>query len=120
MLLNKVDEEMKVAKAEAYRMGEEKEVTEAKCKGLEQEKYQLMKELEELRAGFPVEKEALIKNYQKQVDQMFFFGYQCCMRKNDITQYIPNYPSNEEEDATISGPTQGDKDLDVVGPSDRQ
>lgn len=111
---------MKVAKAEAYRMGEEKEVAKAKCKGLEQEKYQLMKELEELRAGFSAKKEALIEDYQKQVDQIFFFGYQCCMRKNDITQYIPNYPSNEEEDATISGPAQGDKDLDVVGPSDRQ
>lgn len=66
---------MKVAKAEAYRMGEEKEVAKAKCKGLEQEKYQLMKELEELRAGFSAKKEALIEDYQKQVDQIFFFGY---------------------------------------------
>ena len=46
-----------------------------------------MKELEELRVGFAVEKETLIEDYQKQVDEMFFFGYQCCMRKNGITQY---------------------------------
>ncbi|RVW73821.1 hypothetical protein CK203_056637 [Vitis vinifera] len=79
-----------------------------------------MKELEELRVGFAVEKETLIEDYQKQVDEMFFFGYQCCMRKNGITQYIPSYPSNEEKDATVSGPAQGDKDLDVVSPSDGQ
>ena len=65
VLLNKVEEERKAAKVEAYRIGEEKEVAEAKCKDLEQEKYQLMKELEELRAGFAAEKEALIKDYQK-------------------------------------------------------
>ena len=42
------------------------------------------KELEELRAGFAAEKEELKEDYQKQVDEMFFFGYQCCMRKNDM------------------------------------
>lgn len=56
VLLNKVEEERKAAKVEAYRMGEEKEVTEAKCKDLEQEKYQLMKELEELQAGLLLRK----------------------------------------------------------------
>lgn len=39
------------------------------------------------------------------------------MRKDDITQDILSYPSDEEEDATVSGPAQGDKNLDVVGPS---
>ena len=46
---------------------------------------QLKKELEELWAGFTTEKNELEKDYQKQVDEIFFFGYQCCMRKNDIT-----------------------------------
>ena len=78
------------------------------------------KQLEEIRVRFTIENEALIENYQKQVDEMFFQGYQCCMRKNGITQYIPSYPSNEEKDATVSGPAQGNKDLDVVGPSDGQ
>ncbi|RVW22289.1 hypothetical protein CK203_107769 [Vitis vinifera] len=62
-----------------------------------------VKELKELRAGFAAEKEELKVDYQKQADEMFFFGYQCCMRKNDITHDIPNYPS-DEEDATINGP----------------
>ena len=48
---------------------------------------------------------------------MFFFGYQCCMRKNDITHDIPHYSSDEEEDALGSGPYQGDKDLNAPGPS---
>ena len=77
------------------------------------------KELEELRAGFAAEKEELKEDYQKQVDEMFFFGYQCCIRKSDITYDIPNY-LYDEEDAIVSGPAQGDKDSDAVGPFDGQ
>ena len=47
---------------------------------------------------------------------MFLFGYQCCLRKNDITQDIPTYPSDYEEDTVVSGPTLGDKDTDAPGP----
>lgn len=61
------------------------------------------KELEELRAGFAVENEALMEDYQKQVDEMFLFGYQCYMRKNDIAQDISHYPS-DDKDVTVSGP----------------
>ncbi|KAL6319904.1 hypothetical protein AAG906_036977 [Vitis piasezkii] len=86
-LLKETEEESEVAKAKARRMGEEKE----------------KKELEELRAGFAAEKEELKEDYQNQVDEMFFFGYQCCMRKNNITHDIPNY-LYDEEDATVSGP----------------
>ena len=42
---------------------------------------------------------------------MFFFGYQCCMRKNYITHNIPSYLFDEED----RGPTQGDKDSDTIG-----
>lgn len=61
------------------------------------------KELEELQVKFTAENEALTKDYQKQVDEMFFYGYQCSMRKNRITQDIPNYPLNKEKDVTVSG-----------------
>ena len=84
-LLNETDEEKQVAKVETRRMGEEKEAAEAKWKNTEHEMDQLKKELEELWAGFTTEKNELEKDYQKQVDEIFFFGYQCCMRKNDIT-----------------------------------
>ena len=75
--------------------------------------------MEELRAGFVAEKEELKEDYQKQVDEMFFFGYQCCIRKSDITYDIPNY-LYDEEDATVSGPDQEDKDSYAVGPFDGQ
>lgn len=43
------------------------------------------------------------------------------MRKNDITQATPYYPSNEEEeDAIASGLAKGDKDPGAVGPSGGQ
>ena len=64
---------------------------------------------------FTAKKKELDEDYQKQVNEMFFFDYQCCMRKNDITQDIISYPS-DDEDATISGPVQGNKDSDAIGP----
>lgn len=77
------------------------------------------KELEEFWVGFTIEKKELEKDYQKQVDEMFFFDYQCCMRKNGITQDIPSYPSNDE-DATVSGPAQEDKNSEAINPSNGQ
>lgn len=114
-------------------MKDERKVAEAKCKDAEQEMDQLKKELEELRVvfdaqkkeleelqvGFTVEKKELEEDYHKQVDEMFFFGYQCCMKKNDITQDIPSYPF-DDEGATVSGPAQRDKDPKAVRPSDGQ
>ena len=64
------------------------------------------KQIEEIRVRFTVENEALTENYQKQVDEMFFYGYQCCMRKNGITQDIPTYLSDDEKNATVSSPAQ--------------
>lgn len=100
-------------------MSEEGEATEAKFRGTEQENERLKKEIEELWAGFTAQKNELEDEYHKQVDDMYFFGYQCCMKKNDITQDAPSYPF-DGKDATTSGPAQGDKDPDVVGPSNRQ
>lgn len=108
-----------MAKAEACQLRKEGEVAEAKFKGIEQENERLKKEIEELQTKFTAQKKELEDEYQKQVDDMFFFGYQCCMKKNDITQDTPSYPF-DGEDAATSGPAQGDKDPDVVGPSNRQ
>lgn len=57
------------------------------------------KKMEELRAGFEVQKKELQKEYQKQVDEMYFFDYRCCMKKNNITQDIPYLPSDDEGEA---------------------
>ena len=51
-LLKELEEGMQVVKVEACWMWEEKEAAEAKCKNAEQERDQLKKELEELRAVF--------------------------------------------------------------------
>ena len=51
---------------------------------------------------------------------MFFYNYQCCIRKNNITQDIPTYPSDDEENATISDLAQKDKDPDAPGSSTGQ
>lgn len=40
---------------------------------------------QELRAGFSIQKEELETEYQKQVDNMFFYSYRCCMKKHDIS-----------------------------------
>ena len=68
---------------------------------------------------FTAKKKELDEDYQKQVDEMFFFDYQCCLKKNIITQDIPNYPS-DDEGAIVNGPVQEDKDPDAVGSSDGQ
>ena len=133
-LLKELEEMMEATKVEACQNEKENEAAEAKCKDADQEIDQLKKELEELRVSseakrkeleelwsrFTIEKRELEEDYQKQVDEMFFFGYQCCMRKNDITHDIPHYPFNEEEDATVNGPAQGDKYLEAPSPSNGQ
>lgn len=94
-LLEKVENERETMRTEACRVKVERDATEAKCKEVEQEKEQLHKEFEELRAfstahkkeikelqaKFAVEKKELEEDYHKQADDMFFFGYQCYMRR---------------------------------------
>lgn len=70
--------------------------------------------MEELRAGFVAQKEELEDKYQKQVDDMIFIGYRCCMKKHGITQDTPNYPS-DDEDIVVGSPAQGDGDTVVAG-----
>ena len=82
--------------AEADKLREERRTTKAKFKEAKGENTQLKKEMEKLLAGFAAQKEELETEYQKQVDEMYLFGYRCCMKKNDITQDIPSLLSNDE------------------------
>lgn len=50
---------------------------------------------------------------------MFFFDYRCCMKKHDITQDTPRYPSDVENIAA-DGLAQGDGDNVAVSPSSGQ
>ncbi|RVW18458.1 hypothetical protein CK203_105240 [Vitis vinifera] len=44
-----------------------------------------------------LKREELETNYQKQVDEMYFFGYRCCMKKHGIKRDVPSILSGEEE-----------------------
>ena len=52
---------------------------------------------EELEAEFVAEMEELETDYQKQVYEMFLFGYRCCMKKHGIKWDVPSIPPGEEE-----------------------
>ena len=52
---------------------------------------------EELEAEFAAKMEELEADYQKQVDEMFFFGYHCCMKKHGIKRDVLSIPPGEKE-----------------------
>ncbi|KAL6319831.1 hypothetical protein AAG906_036896 [Vitis piasezkii] len=83
---------------EVDKLKKEGEAVEVKLKGAEQENSQLKKEKNELEVGFVAQKKELEAEYQKQVDEMYFFGYRCCMKKNGIMHDIPSLPSDDEDE----------------------
>ena len=52
---------------------------------------------EELEVEFTAQREELETEYQKQVDEMYLFGYRCCMKKHGIKRDVPSIPPGEEE-----------------------
>ena len=64
----------------------------------------LFAQRKELEAGFATQKKVLEMEYQRQVDEMYFFGYRCCMKKHGIMHDIPSFLS-DEEDTTPGGPS---------------
>ena len=57
----------------------------------------LLEQKEEMEGEFAVEREELEADYQKQVDEMYFFGYRYCMKKHGIKRDIPSIPPGKEE-----------------------
>ena len=62
---------------------------------------------EEMGASFAAQKKELEEEYQQQADEMYFFGYRCCMKKNEIMHDTPSFPSDEEDEAP-GGPSSWD------------
>lgn len=58
----------------------------------------LIAQRKELEARFAVRRKELEAEYQKQVDEMYFFDYRCCIKKNGIMRDIPSLPSDDEGD----------------------
>ena len=57
----------------------------------------LLAQKEELEAEFAAKREELETDYQKQVDEMYLFGYHCCMKKHDIKRDVPSILPSEED-----------------------
>lgn len=71
-LLRMTEEEKEAAQAEVRWLAEEKEAIMAGNNKTDEEARRLR---QELRAGFAIQKEELETEYQKQVDNMFFYSY---------------------------------------------
>ena len=54
---------------------------------------------EETEASFAAQKKEVEEEYQQQADEMYFFGYRCCMKKNVIMHDTPSFPSDEDDEA---------------------
>lgn len=122
-MLKLVEGENGAIRVEVDWLKEKGETMEAKYKGAEQENSQLKREIEELWAsfigqkkeveelqegllaqkkdlevGFSAQKKELEIECQRQVDEMYFFGYCCCIKKNGIMHNIPPLPSDDEDE----------------------
>ena len=73
-------------------------------KELEDLRASLAAQKEKMEAGFVAQKKEMEEEYQRQADEMYFFGYRCCMKKNGIMHDILSLPS-DEEDATLGSPS---------------
>lgn len=74
----------------------------------EKEATRLRWELQDLQVGFTAQKKDLEMGYQKQVNDMFFYGYRCCMKKHDIANDTPSFLSDDEQDEFLGDPAPGD------------
>ena len=108
-LLRKDDEENEVSQAEACQLDEEKMAMSTKNEKSKEKTAWLSQKLQDLRARFVDRKEDLEADYQKQVDDMFFYGYRCCMKKHDIANNTPSFSFDDEDDEFLGGPAQGDE-----------
>ena len=61
----------------------------------------MLAQKKELEARFTAQKE-LEMEYQRQVDEMYFFGYRCCMKENGIMHDIHSLHS-DDGDAIAGG-----------------
>ncbi|KAL6328826.1 hypothetical protein AAG906_003843 [Vitis piasezkii] len=75
-------------RAELAEAKSREESVDARLHEAEDEMAHLRGEVRQLRT----EREELEADYQKQVDDMFFFGYRCCMKKHGIKRDVPSIP----------------------------
>lgn len=88
-------------------------------KKAKEEAAQLRQELQDLRVGFAAQKEDFEADYQKQVEDMFFYDYRCYIKKHGIVQDTPSSPS-DDEDEFLGDRTQGEGQASRSNPSGEQ
>ena len=92
--LNEADDELALLRGEVRRLRTEVSIEKKQREDLQ---LCLSAQKEELEGEFAVEREELEADYQKQVDDMFFFGYRCCMKKHGIKRNVHSIPPGEEK-----------------------
>ena len=103
-LLRKVGDDKEASHTEARWLDEEKTTITVKKEKTEDETIWLRRELQDLRAGFVTQKKDLETDYQKQVNDMFLYDYQYCMKKHDIANDALNFPFDDEDDEYFGQP----------------
>ena len=92
--LHEAEDEMALLRGEVRQLRTEVSIEKKQREDLQ---LRLSAQKEELEAEFAAEREELEADYQKQVDDMYFFGYRCCMKKHGIKRDVPSIPPDEEE-----------------------
>ena len=92
--LLEVEDEMAFLRGEVRQLRTEVSIEKKQREDLQ---LRLSAQKEELEAEFAAKREELEADYQKQVDEMYFFGYRCCMKKHGIKRDVPSIPPGEEE-----------------------
>ena len=121
--LCQVEGEKEAIRAEADILKKEKEALEGQVNEAGQENLQLKREMEELRASLATQKKEsedlrvkmdarlsaqkkeTEEEYQQQADEMYFFGYRCCMKKHGIMHDTLSFPYDEEDEAPGGPPS---------------
>ena len=92
--LHEAKDEVALLRGEVRQLRMEVSIEKKQKKDLQ---LRLLAQKEELEGEFAIERGELEADYQKQVDDMFFFGYRCCMKKHGIKRDVPSIPPGEEK-----------------------
>ena len=92
--LHEAEDEMARLRGEVRQLRTEASIEKKQKEDLQ---LRLVAQKEELEGEFAADREALEADYQKQVDDMFFFGYRCCKKKNGIKRDVPSIPPGKEK-----------------------
>ena len=92
--LHEAEDEMAQLRGEVRRLRTDVSIDKKQKKDLQS---RLSAQREELEVEFAAERKELETDYQKQVDEMYLFGYRCCMKKHGIKRDVHSIPPGEKE-----------------------